>query len=162
MPFLDPRLSVDQVDAVRWRLNVPLAYGHEGKVYAVPEGYITDFASVPRLIWPLIPRYGVHTAAAVLHDCLITDELPRGEITSREIDRIFREALNELGVSFARRWLMWTGVRWGAVLNPARRRGVLRDLPLMLLLSVLALPFVLPALAFAPSLALFTVLDKIT
>jgi hypothetical protein len=51
--------------------------------------------------------------------------------------------MRELGVPFVLRWLMWTGVRLGAVANPVRRPGVLRDLPLMLVWAIPAAPFIL-------------------
>lgn len=67
---------------------------------------------------------------------------PEGLTNSRDTDGIFRRIMKELEVPFLRRWLMWTGVRWGAMMNPARRRGILRDLPKMLLISILAAPLV--------------------
>lgn len=39
---------------------------------------------------------------------------------------------------------MWTGVRWGAMFNPARRAGIAKDIPLMLAWSVVAAPIVVP------------------
>jgi len=36
--------------------------------WEVPTGFITDFASVPRIFWALIPPNGKYTKAAVLHD----------------------------------------------------------------------------------------------
>lgn len=71
-----------------------------------------------------------------------------GLTNSRDTDAIFRRIMRELEVPFLRRWLMWTGVRWGAMMNPARRKGILRDLPKMLLISVLASPLVVPATLF--------------
>ncbi len=162
MPFLDSRLSVIQQDDKRWTLAHPLMFKTGDMFFFVPVHYVTDFASVPRVVWWLVPRYGKYTAATVLHDWLITDLLPTGHISSREVDRVFRTAMKDLGVSFARRWLMWAGVRWGAVFNPKRRAGVWRDLPLVFLVSALSLPFVLPALALIPSLLVFTALDRVT
>lgn len=34
----------------------------------IEKGYITDFASVPRVLWGLFPPHGFMTNAAVLHD----------------------------------------------------------------------------------------------
>jgi len=33
----------------------------------VPAGYRTDFASIPRLVWPLLPPVGRSGKAAVIH-----------------------------------------------------------------------------------------------
>lgn len=62
----------------------------------------------------------------------------------RDADGVFRRMCRELGTPWPRQWLLWTGVRWGAVANPVRRPGVWRDLPLMLAISLLAAPVVIP------------------
>lgn len=146
-----------------WRTTFPLVYYGERDTFRVPTGYVTDFASVPRMLQWFAPSTGKYTLAAVLHDHLC-DRLRHGEvwwelppepdcvplikrsgITSRDVDGLFRRVMREQGVPIALRWFMWAGVRWGALFNRRRRPGVLRDLPLMLVLSLLALPLVLPA-----------------
>jgi hypothetical protein len=77
----------------------------------------TDLASVPGpLLW-LVPRYGVHTPAALLHDRLIGGEATSG-ISDWAADRYFRFMLRSLGVLFWKRWVMWTAValrtRWSS------------------------------------------------
>jgi len=162
MPFADPRVSVTQTDGYNWRLDRQVWFSDHGAVFIVPKGYVTDFATVPQFIWWLIPTYGNYTAATVLHDWLITYALPNRRVSSRRVDRVFREAMQSLGVSAPRRWLMWAGVRWGALGNKRRRAGSLGTFPGVLLLSLLALPFVLPALAVLPSLFLFNLLERLT
>ena len=137
-------ILVRQVDTLTWELLEPVQVEGAAGRWTVPAGYLTDFASVPRVAVWLIPRFGDYTAAAIVHDWLITDVLPTGEIDSREVDRVFREVMHELGVPAPRRWLMWAGVRWGALGNRARRGGWLRTLPGVLAVSALALPVVLP------------------
>jgi hypothetical protein len=56
-------------------------------------------------------------------------------------------------VPVVRRWLMWTGVRWGALTTPVRRVGWERSAPGVLAISVLAAPVVVPP-AVIVSLAL--------
>jgi hypothetical protein len=145
MPFADhSRVVVEQVSDNTFCLQEPLIYHGHYETFTVPAGYVTDFASVPRpLVW-LIPTYGKYTQAAILHDYLITDAQPARLITSVDTDGMFRRVMRELGVPFARRWLMWCGVRWGAIFNPRRREGSLRTLPKVALVSLLALPIVLP------------------
>lgn len=157
MSFTSRLVSVVQVAPDAWETCTPIRYGQ----WVVPPRYRTDFASAPRLVWSIIPRFGAYTAATVLHDWLITDALDRGQVSSREVDRTFRVAMAELGVSIPRRWLMWAGVRWGALANSARRDGFLRDLPAVLAVSALALPLLVPAVAMLPSLLVFAVLDQI-
>lgn len=145
MPFLSGPPRVEQVDATRWRLLTPVVYlsHNRGLIRAVvPAGYVTDFASVPRLLWFFTPPSGEYTLAAIVHDWLITDALPAGAVTSPQVDAEFRRAMESLGVRFVRRWLMWAGVRWAAVLNPVRRPGWLRTLPRLLAVTAAALaPF---------------------
>lgn len=71
----------------------------------------TDLASVPRFMLWLVPRYGVHTLAALVHDQLVDDPPPGGRV---EADTIFRDALGELKVPLIRRWMMWAAVSVGA------------------------------------------------
>ena len=76
----------------------------------------TDLTSVPRLFTWLVPRTGLHLPAALLHDGLVhgADEpqtyIARERIEREEADRIFRDAMGELGTSLLRRWLIWTTV----------------------------------------------------
>lgn len=151
-------VSVRQTDRNTWKtLSTVSFHGWE-----VPEGYETDFASVPRFLWSLVPRFGSYTAATVVHDYLLTDELPAGNVTSRQVDRVFRRALKSAGVGAAKQWLMWAGVRWGAVVNPDRRQGVVRDLPAMIGISVLALPLVVPFVVVVPPLSVMWLIDAAT
>lgn len=101
-------------------------------VITVPSDFITDLASVPRLFWALLPPHGVYERAAVVHDwhCV---QLAKGScaVSSRDADGLFRRMAREGGAGLVTRWLLWLGVRYGALANPARRPGIARDLPLM-------------------------------
>ena len=116
----------------------------------------TDFASVPRAFVWFLPRYGRYTKAAILHDHLWQVEVPKGHITRREADGILRQAMRQLEVPFLRRWIMWTAVRWVSLFKRKDRAGWLKDAPLVLLTSILALPIVFPpAILVMVSLVLF-------
>ena len=75
----------------------------------VPTGYTTDFASVPRAFWRIFPPGGKYRAAAVVHDFLC-DESPHS-CNSKQAARIFREAMQDLGVKRWRRAAMYRAVR---------------------------------------------------
>jgi hypothetical protein len=60
-----------------------------------PAGFRTDLATVPRVVTWLIPRFGVYTLAAILHDWLCTEGIRSGAVTSREADGIFRRVMRE-------------------------------------------------------------------
>lgn len=81
-------------------------------VPADTERFESDLTSVPPYFAWLVPRTGVHLPAALLHDALVV-EPPNalGPVVDRiEADRIFRDAMGDLGTSLLRRWLMWTAV----------------------------------------------------
>ena len=80
----------------------------------------TDLASIPGFLGWFARRHGRHTAAALLHDQLITDtpeQLPADlRMAPATADRLFRQALRASGVALVKSWVLWTGVtlrtRW--------------------------------------------------
>ncbi len=95
-----------QVSPRRFKLAQPFRYDDGERRFTVPEDDVTDLASVPKVLTWLIPRYGRHTLAALLHDYL--QEEP--SVTPEEADTLFRNAMGETTVPLARRWLMWSAV----------------------------------------------------
>jgi len=144
MAFVTKDIEVRVVDDTTWELLKDVVYKDTDTEYRVPVGYRTDFASVPRATSWLYPRTGAYSAAAIVHDWLITDMLPTGYVASNHVDFVFRNAMKELGVPFARRWVMWAGVRLGAIGNRRRRPGSLKTFPLVLLVMLVSSPVVLP------------------
>jgi hypothetical protein len=80
-----------------------------GKTIEVPIGFITDFASVPRIFWVFIPQWGRYGNAAVIHDYLYWEQTP---YTRKESDVIFLEGMEVLKVGWFVRNLMYWMVRW--------------------------------------------------
>ncbi len=144
MPFETQHVTVRREDDTTWTVVEPLVYRGRSQTFVVPRGFDTDFASVPRVVVWLIPRFGRYTLPAILHDWLVSEGLRQRLVTPRDADGIFRRSMRELGVPVVRRWLMWTGVRWGALVDPRRRRGWLLSAPAVLVVSVLAAPVVVP------------------
>jgi hypothetical protein len=70
----------------------------------------TDLTSVPKSLRWFVSQYGVHTPAALIHDALIGAERPVEGLTDEHADRYFRFMLEDLGVRWIRRWLMWAAV----------------------------------------------------
>lgn len=132
MPFTTRGTGVNLVDA-HGTLTVPLSYQGSVEHFTVPSGFVTDFASTPRLFQCFAPSIGKWSQAAVLHDWMCV-HLAAGDcvVSSRDADGIFRRTMREAGVGFLTRWAMWTGVRYGALLNPARRAGWIKDAPAVL------------------------------
>ena len=116
--FTTPLVVSPQSDGRSWILWEDFTY-HVGEypsnfVVWVPKGFRTDFASVPRPFWGLISPYGKQGKAAVLHDWLYhmgRTEILNPEITRKEADGIFLEAMQVLGVSRWRRQAMYWAVR---------------------------------------------------
>src|SRR5690606_17259209 len=78
--------------------------------YILPEGFMSDGASVPRPLWWFLPPWGDRsTIAALFHDWLC--ETRPGAETRSDCDGMFRECLIDLGVEPWRAWLAWAGVR---------------------------------------------------
>jgi hypothetical protein len=102
-------LEVEQIPGNLWRLLAPFVYYSEnlGREITVPAGFITDFASVPRLPVAYLLAGGEANEAAVIHDYLY-----KTHIVDRETsDAILDEAMAASGQPWWRRKLMWAGVR---------------------------------------------------
>lgn len=95
-------------------LNSSLHYQSDtiGKVVAVPKGFVSDGASVPRALWAIYPPFGRYLEAAIVHDWYCVQG-HRGEspIDSVQAADVFREAMQVCGVSKWRRFKMYWAVR---------------------------------------------------
>jgi len=121
-------LPEDLYDGEHWQLNEEFDYEigvkGSGKTIHVPKGYITDFASVPKIFWNIFPPTGKYGKAAVIHDYLYShngifsykdkDGIWQTEILNRqECDAEFAVAMIALRVGWLTRRLMYRGVRVG-------------------------------------------------
>jgi len=111
----------------KWRfrkLIKPFVYKMSGMARSinVPAGFVTDFASVPRLLWALLPPWEDYGAAAVIHDFLYSNKkqkyVPNPDdpekiikITRKVADKIFLRAMKDCSVGFFRRWAVYSAVR---------------------------------------------------
>ncbi|GAB3201552.1 hypothetical protein GCM10027261_36370 [Geodermatophilus arenarius] len=162
MPFDPPAGVLSTAGAGGWTLVEPLTYHGKRDTFVVPAGFRTDLASVPRPVRWLVPESGRYTLAAVLHDWLCQEGIATGVVTARQADGVFRRAMREAGVPVLLRWLMWTGVRWGALTDPRRRRGWLLSAPGVLAITALAAPLVLPpSLLAVPALLVYAAAERL-
>lgn len=126
--ILDP-IRVEFVSGGVWRVLTTFKY-HIGapnstQVVVVPEGFITDFASIPRLLWNILPPTGPYVPAALAHDLLYRDaaiwsaDAPcptayRWKTIDRAFaDNVFLEIMQVLGIGWWVRHAMYLGVRAG-------------------------------------------------
>lgn len=116
-----------------WRIKGFRYYiGHEGsnKWVDVPDGFLSDGASVPFVMQWLLPAWGEYGQSAVLHDWLcehmeITVRVDGVEtkerIDRKEVDRILYESMRVLNVKAWRRVLIQGGVDgYRIVTNPTK------------------------------------------
>lgn len=72
MPFLTALSRTDLPSGEEYVLERPLVYQGQREKFIVPAGFTTDLASVPKFLWWILPPFGRHSRAAVLHDWLYT------------------------------------------------------------------------------------------
>jgi hypothetical protein len=90
----------------------PMADG--GARIEVPAGEVTDFASIPRFLWPILPPTGRYTRAAVIHDKLYSDHRKHLFHYSRAYaDAVLMEAMRDCGCGWLVCYVIWFGVRLG-------------------------------------------------
>lgn len=93
----------------------PWFYCHEptAEVFRVPAGYVTDLASAPAAVQPLIPAFGTYAEASVLHDWLYASRVTGDR---KRADRIMLFAMRDFRSESARTnpyqaWLIYKAVR---------------------------------------------------
>lgn len=128
MPFTGPdvdepaRLSVTELHPGVFALRERFRYVDTatGTSFSVPrdlEAFVTDFASVPAVFAPFVARpASTESMASVLHDALVSGDRDALDyvgpaVSRRDADRIYRDALRDVGVAPVRRWLLWAVVR---------------------------------------------------
>jgi hypothetical protein len=129
-------LELEYIDGRSWKVTKEFDYlvdfEDPGSAIRVPAGFITDFASIPRAFWSFMIPTGRYGKAAVIHDylyvvggkvpciCSMGYNDPSGYrsdcplcriFTKDQVDRIFRDAMEVLGVGNPQRWIMWQAVR---------------------------------------------------
>ena len=111
-------------DGRSWWLRTPFEYDEgPGDSIEVPVGFVTDFASVPRILWSILPQWGRYGNAAVVHDYLYWKQ----PVSRPEADHIFLDGMKVLRVSVICRSVMFGAVRafgwWSWLSNRWDRRA---------------------------------------
>ena len=104
-------VSMTPLDQKFWRIEDEFSFIsiQQSLTIIVPAGFITDFASVPRALWMIYPRWGTYGYAAIVHDLLYKDVAFKG--SRLMADKIFYEAMLELGVPDTRASILYYAVR---------------------------------------------------
>lgn len=112
MPFLTELKYEDAKGTNIWgrpqyALTSPLEYDYKGyMLIRVPEGFKTDFATIPNWIPFLRPKNGKWAKASVVHDFLCKYDMPK--VTA---DRIFYYAMLDDKASIFTAYVLWICVR---------------------------------------------------
>lgn len=118
----------DQADGTHDVLLSPLSYVTADRLWTitVPAGFVTDYASIPRPLWLVIPPRGKYNRAAIIHDFLYQaaprDARTGDRCTWTTADAILREACANLEVRATQRWTIWLGLRAGGWVTWKRYR----------------------------------------
>lgn len=115
--------------SVRWDPNP----GQAPKAVEVPTGFVTDFASIPRIFWSALPPDGPYTYAAIIHDYLYWKQSRPRE----EADLILKYAMEDFKIDAVTVGAIYGAVRlegqsaWdgNAKLKKAGERRVLAQWP---------------------------------
>lgn len=116
-----------------WGLQRNLSYtaGDAGDVITVPAGFVTDLASIPRLVWSFYPPDGPWVKAAIIHDFLYDTQGTgiwhnhRGNTriapyTRAESDAVLKEGMADRAIGAWEQFVIWCAVRIGGGLGWAR------------------------------------------
>jgi hypothetical protein len=129
-----------------WALQRALTYRAgeaRDELITMPAGFVTDLASIPRLVWSIFPPDGPWVKAAVVHDFLyytqgtgiwgradrhrgVEREKP---YTRAEADRILHEAMLDLGTKPFSRFAIYAAVRIGGAYGWAHKHRHARPHP---------------------------------
>lgn len=90
VPFADWDYYYVSHGSIVWEPNS----SDQPEMVEVPEGFVTDLASIPRIFWQVLRPEGKYTYAAVVHDWLYWEQGRSRE----EADRIFKIAMTDSGV----------------------------------------------------------------
>ena len=97
-------------DRVYFMLDTELNWivGETQQKIVIPSGFVSDGASVPKVLWPfgLVP-YGPHGRAAIVHDYMYWSQ----QCSRKQADNIMLIAMKESGVSKLTQWILTAGVR---------------------------------------------------
>lgn len=109
--FTSP-LIIELIAPNLWRTFYPFDY-HVGsypstEIIVVPSGYVTDFASIPRIFWSVLSPIDKHGKASLLHDYCYTIKYKNNR---KYCDKIFKEAMEVLKVNPLIARFMYNGVR---------------------------------------------------
>lgn len=73
----------------------------------VPEGFVTDLTSIPRVFWSMLPSDGNYAYSAIIHDYLYWEQ----KIPREDADQVFALSMEDFDISAATINIIHTAVR---------------------------------------------------
>lgn len=101
-PFGDWDFYYLKAGSISWRAN----QGQNYRPVEVPEGFVSDLTSIPRLFWQFLRPEGRYAYAAVVHDFLYWTQTR----SKQEADLIFKVALEDSKVDDKTVWAIYEAV----------------------------------------------------
>jgi hypothetical protein len=99
--FKDPTYVL--LDSIRWRPDK----GNENFASVkVPKGFVTDFASVPRVFWSIFRPDGEYAYAATIHDYLYWEQ----DRPKEQADKIFKYVMHDLAITDNEAFMLYRAV----------------------------------------------------
>lgn len=124
--FLSPDLNLEDLvlrytDGRNWILLEEFDFASAAleRLIHIPVGFTTDFASTPRILWPIFPPTGTYGKAALGHDFLY--RTAECQCSRLQADQTFLEMMTVLHVQRLIRTIMFLGVRVGGSSSFRRR-----------------------------------------
>ncbi len=107
-------LYLEYLNGRRWKLLQDFDFASDTleRIVRVPHGFQTDFASIPRIFWAILPPTGTYGKAAVLHDQMYRfPHMLTPTVTRLQADRTLREAMSALKVNWWTQAVIYWAVR---------------------------------------------------
>ena len=120
VPGFTGPLVIEEIGIETWRVVEPFSFlSKNGLLVDVPQGFITDLASVPKVFRSVVPQIGYWNQAAVVHDLLYRHHRDGLDTTilKQHADYLLLEgcrvkaALYNVPDSERKDWLLYGGVR---------------------------------------------------
>lgn len=101
----------------KWKLVEPFVFELNlpdlQKRIVIDKGFETDFASIPRVFYSVLPPVGRYGVAALVHDYLCVTTY----VSRKDADKVFYSIMKESGVKRWKRKVMYCCVRAYAIVT---------------------------------------------
>lgn len=111
MTSVYPKIVVSKVFGKKfswWKLEKNCLVKLDSEHLLIPKGYVTNFASVPRIFYLFIPPHGLTVNPSIVHDYLYEKDNNK---TRKQCDDIWKQLMKEAGVKDWQIYSMYIFVR---------------------------------------------------